>query len=134
MKQISIFIALCFLAAACHKKPSAVAEQGQASDAALPAGNTSDQPQVQPTSNKPLPPPPPPVAANADNYLRAGVNGQADQFLTTQLHIFINQTGRLPQSFAEFASRRLDSMPVPPPGTKWVIDSSDSSVKSAPAK
>jgi hypothetical protein len=115
--------------AACHKKqPEAPPTQS-----AETAGTTHgpDQPQAQ-TAAKPLPPPPAVVAANADNYVRANVTGQPDPFLTQQLRGFISKYGRLPESFAEFKRQSLDSMPTPPEGTKWVIDSSDSQVKSVP--
>jgi len=73
-------------------------------------------------------PPPPAVAAVAENAPRANVTGQPDQFLTAQLQAFVTSQGRLPGNFTEFA-RHLVSIPKPPNGTKWVIDSSDKSVK-----
>jgi len=42
--------------------------------------------------------------------------------MTEQLQIFIQQKGRLPADFAEFARVRLDSVPRTPPGTKYAID------------
>jgi hypothetical protein len=132
MKSVLLASLTLLLFLGCHKKQAA-ADAGTNPEGSSTAAS-ADQAQGQPVSNKPLPPPPPPVAANANNAVQAGVNGQVDPFLTTQLRIFMNQTGRLPQSFAELASRRLDSMPVPPQGTKWVIDSSDSQVKAVPTK
>jgi hypothetical protein len=43
--------------------------------------------------------------------------------------VFVRTNRLQPQSFAEFAHHRLDSMPVAPAGTKFVIDSADSRVK-----
>lgn len=79
-------------------------------------------------------PPPPNVAAHAQNATAENVGGTADPFLTQQLQIFIQQKGRMPQSFSELASVRLDSIPTPPSGTKWVIDAATRQVKAAPAK
>ena len=81
-----------------------------------------------------LPPPPSYVSANAQNQPLENVAGEVNAFLTQQLHIFIQQQNRMPQSFAEFASVRLDSMPRPPEGMKWVIDAATKQVKAAPAK
>ncbi len=134
MKQTIVVASLALLVfSGCHKKQPATTatDTNQNAETAGTAATTSDQPQAQATPTKPLPPSPT-VAANAENSVQAGVNGQADAFLTSQLRIFINQKGRLPQSFTEFARLRLDSMPTPPAGTKWVIDSADSQVKAVP--
>ena len=58
--------------------------------------------------------------------------GEVDSFMTGQLHIFVNQKGRMPVSFTEFANTRLDSIPRPPDGTKWVIDATAVQVKAVP--
>ena len=57
------------------------------------------------------------------------VTGDMDPFLTQQLHIFIQMNGRFPESFAEFATMRLDSVPRPPEGKRWVIDAAALQVK-----
>jgi hypothetical protein len=87
---------------------------------------------VQPA--KPLPPPPPSVAARAENYLRENVPGDPDAFLSAELRNFVQLKHRMPESFAEFANVRLDSIPRPPEGKKWVIDMTSLQVKSVPAK
>jgi hypothetical protein len=74
------------------------------------------------------------VAANAENSVRENVAGEVDQFLTSQLRTFVQEKGRLPASFAEFAKARLDSIPRPPAGTKWVIDAPSQQVKAVPVK
>lgn len=73
------------------------------------------------------------LAARADNAVHDSVNGEANAFLTQQLRIFVQQKGRLPASFNELASTRLDSIPRPPAGKKWAIDSSTSEVKATDA-
>lgn len=131
MKQTiaSACIALLFCAA-CHKKQAPTAETPNSDTTSTTATTApADHSQGQPASTAPLPPPTPVVKANAENSVQSGVNGQVDPFLTSQLRIFMNQKGRLPQSFTEFAATRLDSMPTPPAGMKWVIDSADGQVK-----
>jgi hypothetical protein len=81
-----------------------------------------------------LPPPPAVVAARADNYVRQNVEGQVDGFLTEQLRTFIQQKQRFPESFVEFAAARLDSVPRPPEGKRWVIDAATVQVKSVKAQ
>jgi hypothetical protein len=57
--------------------------------------------------------------------------GDVDPYLTSQLKIFIQQKQRMPNSFTEFAHARLDSIPRPPEGKKWVIDGGAQQVKAA---
>ncbi|MCU0784385.1 MAG: hypothetical protein MUF81_10145 [Verrucomicrobia bacterium] len=68
--------------------------------------------------------PAPTATSNSDQPLA----GQVDPFLTQQLRIFIQQKGRLPTNFMEFASG-MDSRPRKPPGMKWAIDSVSREVK-----
>lgn len=77
-------------------------------------------------------PPPNYVAAVAENKPAENVAGVVDPFLTQQLQIFIQEKQRLPEDFAELARARLDSVPRPPEGTKWVIDKSTRQVKAVP--
>jgi len=99
----------------CHKDTVAT----PAADAAAPA---SPDGQSSATPAQPLPPPPPSIAASADNAVAESVVGDVDPYLTSQLKIFIQQKQRMPNSFTEFAHARLDSIPRPPEGKKWVID------------
>ena len=57
------------------------------------------------------------------------INGIVDPFLTTQLRVFIQQNGRLPESFAEFAGARLDSVPRLSRGLAFAIDPATQEVK-----
>lgn len=70
------------------------------------------------------------VSAVAQNQPAENVVGEVDSFLTGQLQIFIRDQQRMPQDFAEFARVRLDSVPRPPQGRKWVIDAATRQVKS----
>jgi len=141
MKFHLIFLA--FVAGAltgCHKgSPSASAPEQAPPGPEVTAENSLSQGQpdevprpAQPP--KPLPPPPPAVAARAVNVLRQSVSGEVDPFLTGELRNFIQLKQRLPQSFAEFATLRLDSIPRPPEGKRWVIDATDLQVKAVPAQ
>jgi hypothetical protein len=65
-----------------------------------------------------------PGEAPAENVV-----GEVNAFLTEQLRIFIREKGRLPESFAELARVRLDSVPRSPEGKKWVIDTATKEVK-----
>jgi hypothetical protein len=62
------------------------------------------------------------------------VDGQPDAFLSEQLRTFIQQKHRFPESFAEFAMTRLDSIPRPPEGKRWVIDAASIQVKAVLGK
>ena len=58
--------------------------------------------------------------ADYDNGVRENLAGEVNPSLTAQLHIFVQQKGRLPQSFNEFVNARLDSIPSrPPAGKRW---------------
>ena len=83
---------------------------------------------------QPLPPPPAPVAAVAENVPQQTIAGRVDPFLTQQLQIFVQQYRRMPDSFAELAMKRLDSIPGPPPGARWAIDASTMQVKAVPTR
>ena len=50
------------------------------------------------------------------------LQGEVHGFMTLQLDRFVQQNGRMPNSFSEFASARMDSVPFPPPGKKYAID------------
>ena len=69
------------------------------------------------------------ITAHAQNEPAQNVVGEVHPFLTQQLQIFVQQKGRMPQSFAELAGVRLDSVPSAPAGKKWVIDTASVQVK-----
>ncbi|HXU78482.1 MAG TPA: hypothetical protein VN794_18045 [Methylomirabilota bacterium] len=120
----------------CHKQETPAPNPAQAP--VTPEAPASAQsvpqaaPQGPPPGARPLPAPPPVVAARADNYVRQNIDGQVDPFLSEQLRTFIDQKKRFPESFAEFAMTRLDSIPRPPEGKRWVIDAASLQVKAVP--
>lgn len=57
--------------------------------------------------------------------------GIVDPIMTKQLRIFLREAGRMPESFSELANARMDSVPRPPEGMKWIIDSATVEVKLA---
>jgi hypothetical protein len=139
MKPTPLIAGLSVLIAGCHQKtpsdagPPTTATTSPAAEARV-AGQSGANSPVPGAGTKPLPAPPPAVAGRADNYLRENVAGDPDPFLTGQLRTFIEQKHRMPESFAEFAMSRLDSIPRPPEGKKWVIDIAALQVKASPAK
>jgi hypothetical protein len=135
-------IALSILVTGCPKKaPKAAVAPASADTNAAAAVEDNSQPtalpdgaqaSVSPQPAQPLPPPPVPtreVASRAVNTVRQKVVGEVDAQLTSELRNFIQQKKRMPQSFAEFATMRLDSVPRPPEGKKWVIDAETQEVK-----
>jgi hypothetical protein len=129
MKNLVLFLPLAALTlCGCHRN----AGTGQSTAASGTGAPTAEAQAAQ--SASPLPPPPPNVTARADNTLREAVVGEVDAFLTEQLRAFVQQKGRLPGSFAEFAGLRLDSIPRPPEGRKWAIDGANLEVKAVPGK
>ena len=69
------------------------------------------------------------VAARAVNVVGESLVGETNPYLTRQLQRFAREEGRLPENFNEFANASLDSIPRPPPGMKWAIDSRSIEVK-----
>jgi len=130
----------------CKKKQTAALETPApapatetAAEATPPADGAAAQPEqpvqiVRTEKPKPLPPPPQYISLRAENALRQGVSGTVDPFLTQQLRIFVEKNHRMPESFHEFVNTRLDSIPRPPEGTKWVIDTATLQVKSVKSK
>ena len=126
MKNRIIPILLTALVAiGCHKKESATAVTTP--PALIP--DATNKTQAAANTAKPLPPAPTYIVTKADNVVRQTVSGEVDLFMTGQLHIFVQQKGRMPESFTEFANTRLDSIPRPPDGTKWAIDTAAVQVK-----
>jgi hypothetical protein len=117
---LAILAVLPVAPSGCGKKeaaaPNPAAEPVAATEA--PAAGTPSAPRPQTTA--------PPAPANpADEVLVGSVH----EFMTSQLRIFIQERGRMPNSFAEFAQARMDSVQRPPPGMKWAIDSTTQQVK-----
>ncbi len=108
----------------CHKK-STPTEATAASTTLTNAGEGAVAPP------EPTQPPMRSVLARADDQARQAVVGEVDPLLTEQLRTFIQQKNRMPASFSEFARARLDSVPRPPAGKKWVIDTESLEVKAA---
>lgn len=54
---------------------------------------------------------------------------QTSSELTRMLQEFIREEKRLPNSFEEMAARKMDTMPLTPKGTKWVINSANKTVE-----
>src|SRR5438105_4750011 len=59
----------------------------------------------------------------------AAFEGAIHPFMTSQLRLFIQEKGRLPESFSEFSNAKMDSVPRPPPGMEYIIDANAQVVK-----
>jgi hypothetical protein len=127
--EISRILFVCGLAGlvvtGCGKAPVSLEQKDTAPPAAVAAAP------AQPGADAQLPPPVPNanISAHAVNELRENVSGDVNEFMTKQLRIFIQQKGRLPVNFAEFAHARLDGVPAAPNGMKWAIDTTRQEVK-----
>jgi hypothetical protein len=111
--------------AGCGKKPQLAptaqaagpADQNSAAEPAAAQESANVQSAAQPAASAPDP-------SNVST-----INGVVDPRLTTQLRIFIQEKGRMPESFAEFAGARLDSVPRLAPGLRFAIDPTTQEVK-----
>ncbi len=110
------------VATGCHKKST----PGEATAATATLTNAGEGTVAPPEAAQP---PMRSVLARADDQARQAVVGEVDPLLTEQLRTFIRQKNRMPASFSEFARARLDSVPRPPAGKKWVIDTESQEVK-----
>ena len=133
VRVVCLGILVLSLAGCGKKEPPAAAADGAAASAPEPAAApaagepaATPAPAAQPQSTQPAPPP---ATGNGDE----AVAGTVDEFMTGQLHIFIQEKGRLPVDFAEFAAARMDSIPRTPAGMVWAIDNENQQVKLAPA-
>ena len=137
-----LLISLLLLSGCSKQAPQASSSQKAPDDsntiAAVESNTPAPSDQNQPTAPEvPLPPPPPPspvVKARALDGVRQNVVGDVDPQLTEELRNFIQQKKRMPQTFSEFATLRLDSIPRPPAGKKWAIDSESIEVKAVAAQ
>ncbi len=124
--SLAVLLAIvCALGIGCRKKAApAASATGAAATNVLAEGEGG-----------PVAPPEPPqaplreVLARADDQSRQAVVGDVDPFLTAELQKFIQQKNRMPASFSEFTRARLDSVPRPPAGKRWVIDAASLEVK-----
>jgi hypothetical protein len=113
---------LSLIFAGCGKKtqPPAAPAAEQKSTAEASAQPAETAPAAAPQSTAPAPEP-----ANTPQP----INGVVDPQLTTQLRIFIQERGRLPENFRELANARLDSVPRLGPGLMFAIDPATQEVK-----
>lgn len=122
--RVSFFVfSVCgLLFAGCGKSEQAAQDSAPtpAANEAGPAASAASQPTASASSRK---------AAAKPSVANPELVGTVHPFMTEQLHVFILQKGRMPQSFGEFANARMDSVPRPPPGLMWAIDNNTKEVK-----
>jgi hypothetical protein len=117
MQQPLLILALSLLVfAGCKKNEPAEATQEAAP---LP-------PEVNAQVEAQLVPPP---TAKADAPAVERLNGAIHPELTARLQMYIEKTGRIPETIYEFSNTAVDSMPPAPVGMKYVIDPADKTVK-----
>ena len=102
----------CLVLVACGKKAGSQAKAG-----------TNTPPAESPASTEPQP------AQAANPQPSAPLAGAGHGFMTQQLRVFVQQKGRMPETFGEFSSARMDSVPRPPDGFRWAIDAATVEVK-----
>ena len=110
-----VVIVVLFVASSCSRKPAAPAAPPSEPQAQSVPAAPAAEPQSAPTT--------------AETPAAQPLVGEVNEFMTGQLAIFIQQTGRLPKDFAEFSRARLDSVPRTPQGMKWAIDTVTREVK-----
>jgi hypothetical protein len=120
-KRVWTLVAISSLSlAGCNKKEEQTEPVAEIPTATAPKAGSAAEP--KPAVNREQPSPEQAVQANQ-------IVGTVHEFMTQQLRIFIQQKGRMPQTFAEFAGARMDSVPRLPPGLHWEIDQSTGEVK-----
>jgi len=72
---------------------------------------------------------PRPGVAQPVQPIQERINGAIHAQLTVQLRMYIEKTGRMPQTFSEFANSSMDTVPLAPEGMKFAIDPVDRTVK-----
>jgi len=116
------FWALCgaaFLIGGCRKQTeSTQAQEEKAAAAASPEVEARVEAQLIPPGN-----------AKPDAPLQERLQGAVHQELTMRLQMYIDRTGKMPETIYEFSNVAVDSMPPAPPGMKYAIDPADKTVK-----
>jgi len=132
-------LTLGLLSGGCGKKeattsprPEAAVERvADASEVAEPAATATP---TAPTAPKPqggrvAARQPNPPAAQPQAVQVEALEGAVQPFMTIQLHKFIQDNGRMPKSFSEFANTSMDSVPFAPQGMEYAIDYANKQVK-----
>src|SRR6185295_13259178 len=110
MKQALIFAGLCvFALCSCGKKEGASArnttqptpEQTAQIESELILPENKTAPATRPTAASPSPGQPRPNVAQPVQPIQERINGAVHAQLTVQLRMYIEKTGRVPQSFSE---------------------------------
>ena len=126
MKQLFFaLLAGCVVFGGCSKRQNSAPTSETSALTAQPEASANAS--APPDAPAPAAPPPPPAAA-PDSSVQP-VSGVVDPALTAQLHVFIQEKGRLPTSFAELAAARLDSVPRLQKGLSFAIDPTTQQVK-----
>lgn len=111
--------------------PQPTAEQAAQieSEYLLPTNEAASAAAASPTAANPSPGQRAPNAQATARPIQERINGAVHAQLTVHLRMFVEKNGRMPNSFGEFASAAMDSVPPAPAGMKFVIDPTDRTVK-----
>lgn len=114
-KQLTVLALITLLLAACKAKQETTAEE---SAPVSPEVNAKIEAELIP---------PPNAKPNAPAIER--LEGAIHPDLTARLQMYIEKTGKVPETIYEFANTVVDSMPPAPAGMKYAIDPADKTVK-----
>jgi hypothetical protein len=114
----SLCAATIFLTACKKHAESAQTQEEKVAAAPSPEVEAKIEAQLIPAAN-----------AKPDAPLQERLQGAVHQELTMRLQMYIDRTGKMPETIYEFANVAVDSMPLAPPGMKYAIDPADKTVK-----
>ena len=128
--RLLLFFSLLVLVACSNEEPevSAPMEPVLPVDATQPDPVAVSPPAVPAQAPEPIPQAAGTAPAAAPIPLQQ-LEGAVHPFMTSQLRLFVREQGRMPTDFSEFASARMDSVPFPPDGMRYVIDPATVEVK-----
>jgi hypothetical protein len=128
-----VLISALLAVSGCGKKEEAAPAAAAAEAAALTPEETA---QIEAQYSPPPAPsgpsgPSAPAPKNQDPAppIVQRLQGAVHNPLTLQLRMYIERTGQMPASLAEFVNSAMDSVPPAPPGMKFVLDPADKTVK-----
>jgi hypothetical protein len=108
---------LLLLVVGCKKQESAEAVQEEKAAAASPEEAKIEAQLI------------PAATAKTTGSPQERLQGAIHPELTMRLQMYIDRTGKIPETIYEFANTAVDSMPPAPVGMKYAIDPADRTVK-----
>lgn len=128
---LCFLIVLCGLTG-CSRKPETTRQNSFAKPASeVQSSEAAPSPELASTSSRARTTPAPAEIEPAQPASQANepLIGLVHESMTAQLKKFIEETGRMPKDFSEFARAKMDSVPRAPEGLKFAIDETTQDVK-----